>query len=125
MVGGHRAPVELFERHHRDLLVGEAEPLQHGDRRVGTEVLEQRQLHVGQHERVVALRDEQSSRELGVVDRATVDDARVAVHRIDAETHPREVGERHARDQLHRDQLGSARSSATARSATAGLPGTA
>ena len=35
--------------------------------------------------------------------RRAVDDARVAVHRIDAEAHPREVGERHPGDQHHVD----------------------
>ena len=59
VVGLDRAAVELLERDHRDLLVGEAEALQHRDRRVGVEVLEQRELHVGQHERVVALRDQE------------------------------------------------------------------
>ena len=33
-------------------------------------------------------------RELGLVDGATVDDARLAVHRVDAEARPREIGER-------------------------------
>ena len=81
------------------LLVGQPEPLQHGDRRRRVEVLEQRELHVGQHERAVALRDQQRAGELGEVDGAAVDDARVTLHRVDAEAHPGEIGERDARDQ--------------------------
>ena len=103
VVGHDRTAVELLERHHRDLLVGEAEALQHRDRRVGPEVLEQRELHVGEHELVVALRDQESAAQLRVFEGAPVDDTRVAVHRIDAEPHPREVRERHARDQFHLD----------------------
>ena len=108
-----------------DLLVGQPEPLQHGDRRRRVEMLEQRELHVGQHERAVALRDQQRAGELGEVDGAAVDDACVTLHRVDAEAHPGEVGERDARDQHEVDVRVASRSNATVRSATAGLPGTA
>ena len=63
-VVGLDRPIEVGELDRGDALVGEPEPLQHRDRRRGIEVLEQRQLHVGQHEGVVALRDEQRAREL-------------------------------------------------------------
>ena len=49
--GVDRVAVELRERDHGDALVGQAEALEHRDRRVGIEVLEQRELHVGEHER--------------------------------------------------------------------------
>ena len=70
--------VELGQLDGRDQLVGEAEALQHRDRRGRVEMLEQRELHVGQHERVVALRDQHRAGELRVVDGAPVDHARRA-----------------------------------------------
>ena len=76
--------------------VGKAEALEHGDGRGGVEMLEQGQLHVGEHEAGVALRDEQRARELGVLDVAAVDDPRLRVHRIDSHPCPREIGERQA-----------------------------
>ena len=82
VVGHDAAAVELLERDHGDLLVGQTEALQHRDRRVGAEVLEQRELHVGEHELVVALRDQQpTARARPKFDGAAVDDPRVAVHR--------------------------------------------
>ena len=103
MVGLDRAAVELLERDGRHPLVGQAESLHHRDRRRRVEVLEQRELHVGQHERAVALRDEQRTGELDVVDGAPVDDARVALHRVDPEARPREIGERQAGDDRELD----------------------
>ena len=101
---GATAAVELRERDHGDVLVGQAETLQHHDRRVGAEVLEQRELHVGEHELVVALRDEQSARELGRVD------ARARRRRARRRPSDRRPSRTHARsandtpgDQLHLD----------------------
>ncbi len=86
--------VELRERHLLDALVGQAQSLEHGDRRFGVEVFEQRELHVGEHERVIALRDEQRAGELDRVDSACVDDAPTARHRVDAHARPRQLRER-------------------------------
>ena len=48
-VVGLDVAVERLERHREHVLRRESEPLQHGDRRVGGQRLEQRELHVGQH----------------------------------------------------------------------------
>ena len=88
-------------------------------------MLEQRELHVGEHELVVALRDEQSARELGRVDRRARRRRarrRPSGRRPGAPTRDRRTT-RPATSST--STVASARSSATARSATAGLPGTA
>ena len=86
--------VELRERHPLDAFVGQAQPLEHRDRRVWVEMLEQRELHVGEHERMVALRDEHRAGELDRVDRTRVDDAPLTRHRVDPDARPRELRER-------------------------------
>ena len=70
---------------------------------VRVEVLEQGELHVGEHERVVALRDEHRTGELDGVDGTPVDDARAAVHRVDADPRPGQLGERQAGHDLELD----------------------
>ena len=104
---GFDVAVEVRERELDDVLVGQAEPLQHRDPMVGRRDLEQRELHVGEHEARVGLRDEHRARETGRVDaeRARVDDAHTA-ERVDAEARPREIGERHAGDDLDVDVRG-------------------
>ena len=99
--------------------------MQHRDRRVGREVLEQHELHVREHQRVshCAMRSgpppAASAVSAGRRRRAG------AGHRVDTEPRPRELGEREPGDDLELDRSAAARSSATVRSATAGLPGTA
>ncbi len=94
MIGFDRL-VELGQRDRHELLVGQSESLQHDHLVLGRQHLEQRELHVGEHEAGVALREQHRARESGGVDgeRAGVDHARTG-HRVDAEAVPREVCER-------------------------------
>ncbi len=94
MVGRNRA-VELGEREPHDVLVGQTESLQHDDLVIRRHNFEQRQLHVGEHERRVGLREQHGSRATCGIDRepARVYDAHTA-ERVDPESSPRQVGER-------------------------------
>ena len=130
-VVGRDVAVERLERDGRDLLVGQAEALQHDDRRGRVEALEQRELHVRQHERAVALRDQQRSvAGSSAVDRevAPVDHPRAA-ERVDAEARPGELGERQPGNDHELDVARAARRSCEQRDACAprppGCPGTA
>ena len=105
VVGDHDA-VELRQRDRRAPLVGRAERLEHRHGVVAVEALQQRELHVGEHERAVTLRDKHRTGEVGVGDRPGVDEPRVRRHRVDAESGPGEIGERQARHDLDRDVRG-------------------
>ena len=90
-------PIHLGPRHLEDHLVVQTEALQQRDRRVAGVV--DAQLDVGQHEPVVALRDQQRAalpRALGRVP-VPVDDPDPELGGVDAEPHPGEVQERQRR----------------------------
>ena len=86
-------------------------------------MLKQRELHVGEHERVVGLRDEDRVGELDGVDRACVDDVRFGA----IGSTPTRVDAIFVNDKPGTTSKAPPPSctSATVRSATAGFPGTA
>ena len=96
VIGRHHT-VEVAERNSLDTLVRTAEPLQHGHGMIAVEHVEQRELHVREHEHGVALRDQQPPTRTGRVDgeRATVHDpSDTTVERIDPGGGPGKIGER-------------------------------
>ncbi len=103
VVGLDPTAVELLQRDSRDVFARKPQALHHGDRRRRVEVLQERELHVGQRERAVTLCDQQRPRQLDEFDGTTVDDTRVALHGVDPEAHPGQVGERQAGHDGERD----------------------
>ena len=92
--------VEVLQGDGGDGLVGQAEPGQDRHRRLAGEALQQRQLHVGEHQRGVAVADEQRAGREGGGERLAVDRPGAASRqRVDAEAEPGEVEERQAGDE--------------------------
>ncbi len=97
--------VEVGERQLGDVLVGEADALQHRHHGLGRPAVEERELHVGQDERMVALCDQQRGArvERRRLERTAVDDAGARRERVDPDAGPRGVGERQPGDHPQRD----------------------
>ena len=93
----------------------------------GGECLEQRQLHVREHEQVVALRDEQRAAQPGRRDRErlTVDERAPSIGSTPSRDHARSANEMPGTISIGRRRGARLRSRVTVRSATAGFPGTA
>ena len=104
---GFDGAVEFGERQLGDLLVGETETLQHHDRRLGGERVEQHQLELRHGRPVDAMTDQHrahSSRHAGG-EVLGIEDVNPG-HRITAQARPREVDERESRNDSDAELVG-------------------
>ena len=93
-------PVQVLQRNGGDGLVGQAEAGQDGHRRLARQALQQRQLHVGEHQPRVAVAHQDGPRRQRAGQGHPVHRTGTAPGQgVDAETEPGQIDERQAREE--------------------------